>query len=76
MVALLYLNSGGDVEVRSSSSLVSASGVEKFKHEKWFFINGIIVGDFWLQSAVDELSILFGRQVWGIRNRTYAPSPF
>ena len=59
----------------STASLVSASAVDKFKNEKWFFINGIIVGDFWLQSAINELSILFGRQVWGIRNRTYLVSP-
>jgi hypothetical protein len=54
----------------SNATLVSPSADSKYKGEKWFFINGIIVGDYWLQSAIDELSVLFGRRVWGIRNRT------
>ena len=44
---------------------------DEFPDEKWFFINGIIVGDYWLDSAVNKLSKLFKRKVHGIRNRTY-----
>ena len=68
-VALLYLNHG-DVVVASNPSLLSSSEVNKFSDEKWFFINGIIVGDQWLQAGIDELSYLFRRPVSGIRNRT------
>lgn len=41
-----------------------------FPHEKWFFINGVMVGTFWLESAINELSRLFEREVTGIRNVT------
>jgi len=43
---------------------------DEFPDEKWFFINGIIVGDWWQKSAIDTLSMLFKRKVCGIRNRT------
>lgn len=35
-----------------------------------------MVGDHWLQSAVDELSILFHRKIYGIRNKTFTPLGF
>jgi len=41
-----------------------------FPQEKWFFINGVMVGTFWLESAINELSRLFEREVTGIRNVT------
>jgi hypothetical protein len=69
MIAIIYLNWGPPV-VGSDPARAATDADIKYKHEKWFFINGIIVGDHWLQTAVDELSILFGRRVWGIRNRT------
>jgi len=43
---------------------------DEFPDEKWFFINGILVGDYWLESAIDKLSMLFKRKVYGIRNKT------
>lgn len=69
---MLYLNCGRGIVV-SHSRLLSESQKSSFKHEKWFFINGIIVGDHWLQSALDELSILVNREISGIRNRTFVP---
>jgi len=69
MIAIIYLNRGDPV-VGSNPGLAAADADIKYQHEKWFFINGIIVGDHWLQTAIDELSMLFGRRVWGIRNTT------
>jgi hypothetical protein len=45
----------------------------RFPKEKWFFINGVMVGSFWLQSAINEISRLFERRVVGIRNLTSVP---
>ena len=38
--------------------------------EKWFFINGVMAGRWWMQAAVDEIARRFGRPVDGIHNRT------
>lgn len=46
-----------------------------FPKEKWYFINGVMVGTFWLESAINEISRLFERKVTGIRNLTYPPTP-
>jgi hypothetical protein len=69
---MMYLNCGPGVVVSKPDPL-SEPQKSSFKHEKWFFINGIIVGDYWLQSAVNELSTLVKRDIYGIRNRTFAP---
>lgn len=41
-----------------------------FSHEKWFFLNGVAVGEHWLQSALNRLALTFGREITGIHNRT------
>jgi hypothetical protein len=63
VTAILYLNWGQEIVPSTLSS-------DEFPEEKWFFINGIMVGDYWLESAIDKLSMLFKRKVYGIRNRT------
>ncbi|KAL8995003.1 MAG: hypothetical protein Q9169_005179 [Polycauliona sp. 2 TL-2023] len=40
-------------------------------HERWVFINGIGTGSTGLQTNIDRLSHLFGRQVLGIHNESY-----
>ena len=67
------MNSGDDV-VHPDISLLSRSATE-FSNERWFFINGIMVGNQWLDSAINELSVLFKREVCGIRNRTLVLTP-
>jgi hypothetical protein len=53
--------------------LPSTIAAESFPDEKWFFINGITVGDYWLESGVDKLSMLFKRRIYGIHNKRYSP---
>lgn len=43
---------------------------DKFVSEKWFFLNGVAVGEHWLQNALNRLALTFGRQVTGIHNPT------
>ncbi|KAH8699178.1 hypothetical protein BGW36DRAFT_426851 [Talaromyces proteolyticus] len=38
--------------------------------EHWVFINGVGVGQHWLQSNLDRLSLTFGRKVTGVHNDT------
>lgn len=68
MIGIFLLNLGPDL-VNSDDNLVQPDG--NFDQEKWFFINGVMVGSSWLRSAVNELSRLFGRRIIGIRNVTF-----
>jgi hypothetical protein len=52
--------------------LPSAIAAGSFPTEKWFLINGITVGDYWLESGVDKLSSLFKRRIYGIHNKRYS----
>jgi len=38
--------------------------------EKWIFINGIAVGQTWLQSNINRIALSFGRPVTGVHNPT------
>lgn len=38
--------------------------------EKWVFINGVAVGEHWMQSNLDRLALTFRRPIHGIHNRT------
>jgi len=38
--------------------------------EKWIFINGIAVGETWLQSNINRIALSFGRPVTGVHNPT------
>ncbi|KAG9772084.1 hypothetical protein ABEF93_002579 [Exophiala dermatitidis] len=39
-------------------------------HERWVFINGVAVGEHWLQSNLNRLAMTFRRPVLGIHNQT------
>ncbi|KAL2352325.1 hypothetical protein BJ546DRAFT_1028568 [Cryomyces antarcticus] len=43
---------------------------EKHDSEHWIFINGVSVGQHWLQANIDRLSLTFGRPVTGVHNPT------
>ncbi|RPB04009.1 hypothetical protein L873DRAFT_1800012, partial [Choiromyces venosus 120613-1] len=60
----------GDVVV-SSGRYVRGEGAEEGEDEKWFFVNGVVTGEFWLKGNVDEIERQFGRRVWGVHNRSY-----
>jgi len=67
-VAYLLLNLG-------ERTIASKVDVDENAHpdEKWFFVNGITIGTYWRQASIDKLSMLFGRRVYGIANKTYFP---
>ena len=67
-VAYLLLNLGERI-------IPSKVDVDENAHpnEKWFFVNGITIGTYWRQASIDKLSMLFGRRVYGIANKTYFP---
>ncbi|EAW07157.1 uncharacterized protein ACLA_018610 [Aspergillus clavatus NRRL 1] len=39
--------------------------------EHWIFVNGIMVGQHWLQNSIDRLAYTFGRRVTGVHNPTF-----
>ena len=43
---------------------------QKHDDEKWVFINGVAVGDHWMQSNLDRLALTFRRPIHGIHNKT------
>lgn len=44
---------------------------KKFEDERWIFVNGVSVGDHWMQSNLDRLAMTVRRPVYGIHNTTY-----
>ncbi|KAK5056187.1 hypothetical protein LTR84_012740 [Exophiala bonariae] len=40
------------------------------EHERWIFINGVAVGNHWLQTNLDKLALTFRRPIYGIHNQT------
>ncbi|OJJ45812.1 hypothetical protein ASPZODRAFT_98731 [Penicilliopsis zonata CBS 506.65] len=58
----------GDQRVLVSREPVDESPGHEREH--WFFLNGIAVGNHWLQSNIDQIGRTFGRRVTGIHNRT------
>ncbi|CRG91917.1 hypothetical protein PISL3812_08971 [Talaromyces islandicus] len=52
--------------------LVSHVPLPNYGHESehWIFINGVGVGQHWLQSNIDRLSLTFGRKITGVHNDT------
>lgn len=47
------------------------SSWRKYDNERWIFINGVAVGDHWMQSNLDRLAMTVRRPVYGIHNTTY-----
>jgi hypothetical protein len=68
------LNWGPELVDSDSKILGEEINDYRFTKEKWYFINGVMVGTFWLESAINEISRLFERRVIGIRNLTSVPS--
>jgi hypothetical protein len=58
-----YIESNVDKEI----SQFYKEGHDK---EKWIFLNGVSVGQHWLQSNVNRISRTFGRPVLGVHNPT------
>jgi hypothetical protein len=69
----IYLLNRGPEQVDSNEKILQCELKDyAFRKEKWFFINGVMVGTFWLESAINEISRLFERKVSGIRNLTFS----
>ncbi|QDS68099.1 hypothetical protein FKW77_010123 [Venturia effusa] len=64
---IAYLLNGNKIKVYPS---VEVDREGKFSDEYWIFLNGVSVGQYWLQSNVDRLSLTFGRPVTGVHNPT------
>ncbi|KAH0562951.1 hypothetical protein GP486_002484 [Trichoglossum hirsutum] len=61
-----WLNGDG----KPLTSRVPMDGWEKREGEKWVFMNGISIGNHWLQSNIDRLAMTFRREVTGVHNLT------
>ncbi|KAI5818249.1 hypothetical protein BZA77DRAFT_307766 [Pyronema omphalodes] len=46
-------------------------GSPQTPEERWIFVNGVCVGNYWLQANINMLSEIFQRPVLGIHNRSY-----
>lgn len=57
----------------SHTSLMSTTPLQhrpEHDSERWIFLNGVAVGQHWLQSNIDRLSLTFGRSIQGVHNPT------
>lgn len=61
---------GGDGDVVVSSGQYVRGKAEQ-EDEKWFYVNGIMTGEYWLKTNVDEAERRFGRKIWGVHNRRF-----
>lgn len=71
-VLSLVLNGKRQLVVSSGRYLQGNAGIAR---EKWFFVNGVMVGKYWSESAVEEIERRFGRRVTGIHNRRFSHNP-
>ncbi|KAF9887378.1 hypothetical protein FE257_010233 [Aspergillus nanangensis] len=51
-------------------SIVPETERPENREEHWIFINGVGVGNYWLQHTIDRLAYTFGRRVTGVHNET------
>ncbi|KAI9802389.1 MAG: hypothetical protein M1833_001895 [Piccolia ochrophora] len=65
----LSLN-GTKSTLESEVELGPRSVLNQHNDERWIFLNGVAVGQHWLQSNIDRLSLTFGRKVVGVHNPT------
>ncbi|CAK7217016.1 hypothetical protein SEUCBS140593_003062 [Sporothrix eucalyptigena] len=68
LCALLLNGVHGTIEYHSRPACAAAK--PEHAHEQWVFLNGVAVGQHWMQSNVDRLARTFGRPVLGIHNKT------
>lgn len=61
-----FLNMGKEGTLITSNPEIA----QEVAGEKWVFVNGVMCGRWWMQSAMDELARRFGRPVDGVHNRT------
>ncbi|KAK1757240.1 hypothetical protein QBC47DRAFT_412558 [Echria macrotheca] len=65
---MCMLINGKEVEYHSSPKYAPAK--PEHAHEQWIFINGVAVGEHWMQSNLDRLALTFKRPILGIHNKT------
>ncbi|CCC13184.1 unnamed protein product [Sordaria macrospora k-hell] len=65
---LCTLLNGTEVEYHSDPKYAPA--LPEHAHEQWIFINGVAVGEHWMQSNLNRLAITFKRPILGIHNKT------
>ncbi|SPO04447.1 uncharacterized protein DNG_07132 [Cephalotrichum gorgonifer] len=53
-----------------TSDMKYAMPLPEHAHEEWIFVNGMAVGEHWLQNNLNRLALTFGRPVIGIHNKT------
>ena len=66
-VLCMLLNSR-DIEFRSEPEYAPAR--PEHAREQWIFLNGVAVGEHWMQSNLNRLALTFKRPIRGIHNRT------
>lgn len=47
-----------------------AKALPEHEHEQWIFLNGVAVGEHWMQANLNRLALTFGRPILGVHNRT------
>ena len=67
-----FLLNGNKAELESS---VDLSQFPSHDDEKWIFLNGVAVGQHWLQANIDRIAYSFRRPVLGVHNPTSVPMP-
>ncbi|KAH6703202.1 hypothetical protein BKA61DRAFT_494289 [Leptodontidium sp. MPI-SDFR-AT-0119] len=77
IVIFLFINNFVSKTLNGNTAWITSSNQESWhpnvgsNSEKWFFINGSLVGKHWLKLNIDRLSTIFGRPISGIHNSTY-----
>ncbi|KAK0649478.1 hypothetical protein B0T16DRAFT_410171 [Cercophora newfieldiana] len=66
--ALCMLINGKVVEYHSDPKYAPA--LPEHAHEQWIFINGVAVGEHWMQNNLNRLALTFKRPILGIHNKT------
>lgn len=66
-ILCLFLLNGHQAELESS---VDLSQFPSHDDEKWIFLNGVAVGNHWLQGNIDRIAYSFRRPVLGVHNPT------
>ncbi|KAM3582374.1 hypothetical protein VKS41_005019 [Umbelopsis sp. WA50703] len=68
IIYIVLLRLSGPIIVQSKEPKETK---EKKRQEEWFFVNGICVGQKWINENIDLLANIFGRRITGIHNKTF-----
>lgn len=69
VLCTVFLNGiGGQIEYHSRPECAPA--LPEHAHEQWVFLNGVAVGQHWMQNNLDRLALTFKRPILGIHNKT------